>query len=114
MARLSDVLPVVRRIGIVTFVRRVWAEIQDDHLFTWGAALAYSWLFAVFPFLIFLLTLVPLLPEQFKTEIETRIPIMLYEWLPVNSAYVLWENIRRVLWEPPVGFLSIGLLITIW
>lgn len=114
MARLSDLLPVVRRVGIVTFARRVWTEIQDDHLFTWGAALAYSWLFAVFPFLIFLLTLIPHLPEKVINEAYVQIPDALYAWLPENSAWMLWENIQRVLWEPPKGLLSIGLLITIW
>src|SRR5258706_8199234 len=114
MARLSDLLPVIRRVGVVTFVRRVWGEIQEDHLFTWGAALAYSWLFAIFPFLIFLLTLIPHLPEKVILEAYTRIPEVLYAWLPANSAWTLWENIQRVLWEPPKGLLSVGLLITIW
>ena len=114
MARLSDVPVVFRRVGVVTFARRVWREVEDDQLFTWGAALAYSWLFAVFPFLIFLLTLVPLLPQNVINEAYTRIQVSLYEWLPANSAWTLWENIRRVLDGPPPGLLSIGLLVTIW
>ena len=28
--------------------------------------------------------------------------------------WTVWENIRRVLEEPPRGLLSIGLLVTIW
>jgi membrane protein len=114
MARLSDLPLVLRRVGVLTFIRRVWGEIQDDHLFTWGAALAYSWLFAIFPFLIFLLTLIPHLPEKVILEAYTRIPEVLYAWLPANSAWTLWENIRRVLEEPPKGLLSLGLLVTIW
>src|SRR3978361_2159203 len=99
MARLPDLLPVIRRVGVFTFLRRVWFEIQDDHLFTWGAALAYSWLFAIFPFLIFLLTLIPHLPDKVILEAYTRIPEALYAWLPASSAWTLWENIRRILWE---------------
>jgi membrane protein len=114
MARLSDVPIVLRRVGAVTFARRVWREVEDDQLFTGGAALAYSWLFAVFPFLIFLLTLVPLLPQSMIDEAYTRIPIVLYEWLPGPAAWTVWENIRRVLDGPPPGLLSIGLLVTIW
>src|SRR5258706_7776012 len=114
MARLSDLPQVLRRVGVITFARRVWTEIQEDNLFTWGAALAYSWLFAIFPFLIFLLTLIPYLPEKVILEAYTRIPELLYAWLPENSAWTLWENIRRVLEEPPRGLLSIGLLVTIW
>jgi membrane protein len=111
---LSDAPVVFRRVGVVAFARRVWREVEDDQLFTWGAALAYSWLFAVFPFLIFLLTLVPLLPQNVINEAYERIQVSLYEWLPANSAWTIWENIRRVLDGPPRGLWSVGLLVTIW
>ncbi|HEY7118538.1 MAG TPA: YihY/virulence factor BrkB family protein [Tepidisphaeraceae bacterium] len=114
MARLSDLPLVIRRVGLLTFARRVWREVNEDFLFTWGAALAYSWLFAIFPFLIFLLTLIPYLPQKVINEAYTRIPEVLYDWLPAQSAWTLWENIRRVLEEPPRGLLSLGLLVTIW
>jgi membrane protein len=114
MARLTDVPVVLRRVGAVTFARRVWREVDEDNLFTWGAALAYSWLFAIFPFLIFLLTLVPLLPQNVINEAYARIQVSLYEWLPANGAWTLWENIRRVLDGPPRGLWSVGLLVTIW
>src|SRR5437868_13511921 len=54
MARLRDVPPVIRKVGIWGFAYRVWMQIGDDQLFTWASALAYSWLFAIFPFFIFL------------------------------------------------------------
>jgi membrane protein len=114
MARLSDVPLVVRRVGLLTFLRRVWAEVEEDHLFTWGAALAYAWLFAIFPFLIFLLTLIPYLPDKVVEEAYTRIPVLLYEWLPDPSAYTIWENIEKLFWGPPKGLVSIGLLVTVW
>jgi uncharacterized BrkB/YihY/UPF0761 family membrane protein len=87
MARLSDVPVIIRRVGALTFARRVWTEVNEDQLFTWGAALAYSWLFAIFPFLIFLLTLIPYLPDKVITEAYIRIPEALYAWLPANSAW---------------------------
>jgi membrane protein len=114
MARLSDVPVVLRRVGTVAFARRVWREVEDDHLFTWGAALAYSWLFAIFPFLIFLLTLVPLLPQNVIDEARTRIPAALHDWLADSAAQTLWDNISRVLDDPPKGLWSVGLLVTIW
>ena len=52
MARLRDVPSVFRQIGIATFAKRVWQQINEDAVFTWGAALAYSWMFAIFPFLV--------------------------------------------------------------
>src|SRR5689334_4822280 len=53
MARLKDVPTVVRSVGALGFGKRVWQQIIEDNLFAWASALAYSWLFAVFPFLIF-------------------------------------------------------------
>src|SRR5215218_7527392 len=103
MARLSDLPLVIRRVGALTFLKRLWREIQDDHLFTWGAALAYAWLFAIFPFLLFLLTLVPLLPERYILQAYERIEVGLYDYLPDNTAWTVWENIRRVLDGPPKG-----------
>jgi len=64
MPRLSDVPQLVKSVGVVPFAKRVWGQVADDNLFTWAAALAYSWLFAVFPFFLFLLTLLPYLPPE--------------------------------------------------
>lgn len=51
-------------VGPWTFLKRIYLQSQEDNLLSWAAALAYSWLFALFPFLIFCLSLVPLLPDQ--------------------------------------------------
>src|SRR4029453_3301486 len=50
MARLRDVPSVLRKCGPIAFLKRLNREIADDNLFTWASALAYSWLFAIFPF----------------------------------------------------------------
>ena len=114
MARLSDLPLVLRRVGPLTFLKRIWREIQEDHLFTWGAALAYAWLFAIFPFLLFLLTLIPLLPQKYILEAHARIEEGLYDYFPDTMAQTIWENIYRVLYDPPKGLWSVGLLVTIW
>src|SRR5437870_1041429 len=61
MAQLKDFPKVVRSLGFIPFAKKVWSEVNQDEVFTWGSALAYSWIFAIFPFLIFLLTLAPYL-----------------------------------------------------
>ena len=114
MARLSDVPIVLRRVGPFTFVRRIWAEVNEDHLLAWASSLAYSWLLAIFPFLIFLLTLLPYLPDPVIVEAKEQLPNMLKQWLPDNAANTLWKNIENVLTRPRTGLLSVGLLVTIW
>jgi membrane protein len=92
MAHLSDMPRVFRSVGLVPFAKRVWGEILDDDLFTWASALAYSWLLAVFPFLIFLLTLVPHLPERIQQGAEDEVHKMVDTAAPSpEAAQTLWD-----------------------
>ena len=117
MARLRDVPAVLRAVGPWTFVKTVYREIGEDNLFTWGAAMAYSWLFAVFPFFIFLVTLVPYLPEEWRQEAERQLAIAVYK-LPKSAADTLWINlypkIQSILHESKGGLLTIGAAVTLF
>jgi membrane protein len=113
MARLSDVPKVMRGVGPLEFAKRVWNEIVDDSLFVWASALAYAWLFAVFPFFIFLLTLLPYLPPEAKEHAEGPMRDAIAV-LPAAAAKTVWENVQNVMHQPHTGLLSTGILITIW
>lgn len=94
MARLTDMPHLFKTVGGVTFAKRVASEVADDNLFTWAAALAYSWLFAVFPFMIFLLTLLPYLPQGAKDRARNEIHTLVYATAPGHEAAdTLWNNI---------------------
>ena len=113
MARLADLRTVISSVGLVGFAKRVWGQVVEDNLFTWASALAYSWLFAVFPFLIFLLSLLPYLPERVKEQAKSEIGNMVHQ-LPPAAADTIWTNVDRVL-GPPKGLLLItGLAVAIW
>jgi membrane protein len=115
MASMRDVPIALRKVGMLTFTKRVWQQLAEDSVFTWGAALAYSWLFATFPFLVFLLSLVPLLPERFKPDVRADVASVVNETLPQDAASLVMKQVDNVLSKPsPGGFLSFGLLITIW
>lgn len=121
MARLSDVPRVLSTVGFVGFAKRVWGQVTDDDLFTWAAALAYSWLFAVFPFMIFLLTLLPYLPSQAKVKAKTEIQDMVYRTIPsTEAADTVWNNIdnnlSNLLHDETVRLIPrlIGLGLAIW
>src|SRR4051812_21265024 len=115
MARLTDVPSVLRRVGVLTFAKRVWQQVNEDGVFTWGAALAYSWMFAIFPFLVFLLSLVPLLPERVKPTIQQEVTQFADESMAPDAAKILKDQVKNVLDKPSAGgFLSFGLVLTIW
>lgn len=118
MARLSDVPKLFQSIGPLEFARRVWGQINDDNLFAWAAALAYSWLFAVFPFLLFLLSLIPYLPKDRRDEVQRNVRHFLMQWLPHEAARTLRENIEgninNLLHQSKGLLLYTGLLIALW
>ena len=106
--------------GVWPFVKKVYFEINDDNLFTWAASLAYSWLFAIFPFFVFLMTLIPLLKNDWKQEAINRINYAI-DTLPKETQTTLHTYLKpkldEMLFKPPAGIkgvLSLGLIITIW
>jgi membrane protein len=114
MARISDVPHVFRTVGAWGFIKRVYQQINEDLVFTWAAALAYSWIFAIFPFFIFMLTLAPYLPYNTKDTAVREINEMIDRSMAHDAAQTLKENIAKVTSQPQGGLLSVGLLITIW
>src|SRR3954471_8645705 len=120
MAQLRDLPRVLRTMGPWPFAKKVWFEIGDDNLFTWASALAYSWLFAVFPFFLVLLSLIPLLRPEWKKAASEQIEAVIHQ-LPREAQVTLRQyvepKLNRLLYEPPkgiTGIWSIGLFVTIW
>jgi membrane protein len=96
----------VRELG-----RRVWAEIWDDEVTDRAAALAYYFLFALFPTLLFLTVLLGLLPLP---GLMDRLLQYGDQALPGDAASIVrrtWTEINR---GAGGGLLSIGVLTALW
>jgi membrane protein len=116
MARLRDIPHVLQTVGPIAFARRVWKQGSDDQLMTWASALAYSWLFAVFPFFIFLMTLVPYLPVVTKANVERELHNLVYMF-PPQVADALWPQLEQQLLNPPPGSVwlrVLGIVLALW
>ena len=115
MARLRDVPHVLRTVGPLAFAKRVWTQGSDDQLMTWASALAYSWLFAVFPFFIFLMSLIPYLSLATKQKLSDQI-LELLNLFPREGAQALWDRLAEVLNAPPGGawLRATGLVLALW
>ena len=118
MARLRDVPKLLRSVGPLEFAKRVWNQINDDNLFTWAASLAYSWLFALFPFMLFLLALIPYLPQQVRQNAQHYIADLLTKYLAAEAAHTVRDNIEgnvhNLLHQPRGWVLYFGLLLALW
>lgn len=113
MARLRDVPHVLRHVGLWTFVKRVYQQITEDEIFIYAASLAYSYILALFPFLIFTLSLAPYLPYGAKDAVMENVARAVAE-LPEQAQSTILENINNLLQQQRGGLLSIGIAVTLW
>lgn len=104
-----------RRDGPFRLVRRtVWQayyRFEQDHGWVLAGHIAYMGLFALFPFLIFLLALAGFLGqgEAADTSIELAL-----ELLPPDVASALQPAITEVRNAPHAGLMTFGILVTLW
>ena len=94
---------------IITYLRKLYKAVQKDEVSSLGAQLSYYFILSVFPFLIFLVTLLdytPLTQQDTINELSILLP---------ESAFVI---VREILMEVAAAnnftLLSLGILGTIW
>lgn len=116
MVSVRDLIFVVRAHGPVSLARRVYTEATEDNLFTNAAAMAYAWIFAIFPFFIFLLALVPFVPDRYRDRADQAAEYVLNELqVPAKTADMVMGVVKSVTQnQQSGGFLSLGLLLTLY
>jgi membrane protein len=98
-------------LGVTELGRRVIAEIQDDDCLGRAAQLAYYFLFALFPFFLFLTTLLGYLPIP---NLLDRLLEALGQMLPGEALQLVQDNIRQLVTGQRGGLLSFGILAALW
>jgi membrane protein len=91
--------------------RRVWREIWDDEVTDRGAALAYYFLFALFPALLFLTALLGLLPLP---GLMDRLIDYVDQALPGDAASIVQQTLDEIRAGARGGLLSLGALAALW
>jgi membrane protein len=98
-------------LGAKELARRVIAEIKRDDCLSRAAQLAYYFLFALFPFFLFLTTLLGYLPIP---NLLDRLLDMLGQMLPGDALQLVQENVRDLVLNQRGGLLSFGILAALW
>jgi len=94
------------------FLGGLIARVSAHSLTSLAAALAYYFLFSVFPFLLFLLALVTMLP--FVHGLEDWLLAQAAQVVP-GDAYTMLEGVvRSLLAQPRSGLLSLGAALALW
>jgi membrane protein len=94
---------------LVTFLKEFVKRFDEDRVFDLSAQCAYYFLFSLFPFLLFSITLLGFLPINSEDLIK-----LISEHAPGATNQLIEKNIRSILEVKRSGLLSFGILITIW
>jgi len=93
----------------IRFVKMFIKRIDQADVTGLSAQLAYFFLLSLFPFLLFLVTLLGYLPIDNPSVIE-----MLSTYLPADVVYMIDTNVNQLVTNRSGGLLSIGIIGTIW
>jgi membrane protein len=103
--------PFLGGLRVTELAKRVVREVQQDNCLGQAAQLAYYFIFAVFPFLLFLATLLGYLPIP---NLLDRIMASLAALLPGEAVTLLQDNVRHLVTDQKGGLLSFGILTALW
>jgi len=98
-------------LSVKELVQRVVAEIQSDNCLGQAAQLAYYAIFALFPFMLFLITLVGHLPIP---NLTGEIMNLLGAAIPENALSLVESNVKAIVSNQRSGLLSFGIVLAIW
>jgi membrane protein len=95
--------------GLKELISKTWRDINTDDVYGASAQLAYYFLLALFPMLIFLTSLVGFLPEAQESIFNG-----LSEIFPSQAMNIVNETMRDIVINRSGKLLSFGILGTIW
>jgi len=99
------------KIGYLDLGKQVYRKMVDDDCSEHAAAMAYYFLFALFPFFLFLTTLIGLLPIPHLLDymLEHAATMM-----PGQAFDLIKDNIKALFMNKKQGLLSLGFVLALW
>lgn len=91
------------------FLKELIARFKEAEVLGLSAQLAYFFLLSLFPFLLFLITLLAYLPVEEGLVLE-----LLAEYLPQDVTLMIEQNLSQILHHRSGGMLSLGAIGTLW
>src|SRR5919205_744399 len=104
-------IPGLRGISLAEFARRLYASAMGHAVTDTAAQLSYYWLFALFPFLFFLVTLTAWLPLRGAVD---QLMAGLDPFMPDAARDLVEQHLQDLLRNPRPKLLTAGLAVTLW
>jgi len=98
---------------IKQLAKTVTRGIGDDFLLDRAAALAFNFILALFPFLVFLLSVFGLFASHAR-DLQTNLLNHLSQVLPSAAFRVISHTLFEISHNPSTGKLTFGILLTLW
>jgi membrane protein len=103
--------PELRGLSAKSILRHLYREVADDAITDTAAQLSYFFLFALFPFLFFLVTLTAYLPVHGAVEaLMERLQVV----MPAEALAVVQAHLQTLLHDPRPNLVTLGLGVTLW
>jgi membrane protein len=97
------------RLGAFDFVKRVFAQAGKDHLSAFAGNLAYHGLLAIFPFLLFVVSILGIVgADQLLTDGLERISYA----IPAEAQSLISDQINRITADDAKGAFTIGAIVS--
>jgi membrane protein len=96
-----------------TFVQRLWTRIDDHDIFGRAAQLSYYFLLALFPLLLFLMTLLGYFSEA-GSELRNKLITYLATVMPYSAITLVHTTLDEIGQARGGGKLSLGILAALW
>jgi len=100
-------------LSLLQLWKKVIAGINDDNLLGRASELAYNFILALFPFMLFLLALFGIFASR-AAALKTNLLTYLSQVLPPAASQVLSHTLSEVTRNASNGKLTFGILLTIW
>ena len=98
-------------LGVIELGKRVWTEANEDEIFDRAAALSYYFVFAIFPALLFLTSLLGMLPSP---DLMKRVMAYVEQAMPADSASIIEKTLSEIVGNARGSLASIGALSALW
>jgi membrane protein len=93
--------------------KRVWTEMNHDDVWTMASALAYNFLLAIFPMLLFLVALFGVFASQ-RAELQNSLFYYFSQVLPPSAFQLVSKTLDEIIKNSGGGKLTLGLVLALW
>jgi membrane protein len=100
-------------LSVKELANRVYRGINDDYLLDRASALAYNFILALFPLMLFLLAVFGMFASQ-SASLRSNLFTYLGQVLPPDAAQVISKTLTEVTKNAGGAKLTIGILLTLW